>query len=308
MAVEKFLATKPMLAVKVDDPTQLTYPLLASPKLDGIRCWTHPDNGTVARSLKPIPNDCIRAILLSVRNLCLDGELVVLDENGDIADYNTTQSEVMSRSGNPNFKFLVFDIFDWAHKPYEYRLTVLKKRLAVLERLQVQARDFIQLVPQVLIHNPSDLCKFEADMLAIGFEGSITRHLDGHYKSGRSTAKQEWLVKRKPFEDAEGEVIGFVERMHNTNEQTTNELGHQVRSHAQAGKVPAGDLGTLVLNTRQWGEVGIGSGFTAAQRETIWKHRDDYVGRIAKFKYQAFGTKDKPRIPVFIGWRNPIDL
>ena len=49
---------KPMLAVEAEDFEALTYPLLASYKLDGIRCLITVD-GPRTRSLKPVPNKYI---------------------------------------------------------------------------------------------------------------------------------------------------------------------------------------------------------------------------------------------------------
>ena len=54
--------------------------------------------------------------------------------------------------------------------------------------------------------------------------------------------------------------------------------------------------------------INNGTGFTDAQRNAIWDSRYDYLNKIVKFKYQAIGTVDKPRIPVFLGIRDPKDL
>jgi len=50
---------KPMLAGKCEQPSALRFPVLATPKLDGIRCLKI--NGrAVSRSFKPISNTFIR--------------------------------------------------------------------------------------------------------------------------------------------------------------------------------------------------------------------------------------------------------
>jgi DNA ligase-1 len=50
----------------------------------------------------------------------------------------------------------------------------------------------------------------------------------------------------------------------------------------------------------------IGSGFSAADRIRLWK--DKPIGRIVKYKSQPVGVKDKPRFPVFLGFRDEKDL
>ena len=53
------LIEKPMLSATCKDSSQLVYPVLVTPKLDGIRCLVK-DTGVVSRTLKPIPNKYIR--------------------------------------------------------------------------------------------------------------------------------------------------------------------------------------------------------------------------------------------------------
>jgi DNA ligase-1 len=147
------------------------------------------------------------------------------------------------------------------------------------------------------------LLKLEAEMLEQGYEGLILR--DGHapYKMGRSTVKEGYLLKLKRFTDAEFEVIGFEERMHNANEASTNELGRTKRSSCMAGLEGRGDLGALVVRRAGGLVFNVGTGLNDADRQEIWNHQDKYLGQMAKVKYFAIGMKDAPRHPVFLGWR-----
>ena len=54
-------------------------------------------------------------------------------------------------------------------------------------------------------------------------------------------------------------------------------------------------------------EFKIGTGFKADLRQWIWDHRDLYKGRVVKYKSQPHGSKDRPRLPVFLGFRDAID-
>ena len=55
-------------------------------------------------------------------------------------------------------------------------------------------------------------------------------------------------------------------------------------------------------------EFEIGSGFDDAIRAEIWADKDNYIGKILRYKYFPVGSKDRPRFPVFQGFRDPIDL
>ncbi len=136
----------------------------------------------------------------------------------------------------------------------------------------------------------------------------MTRSISGLYKQGRSTPKQQWLMKVKRFSDAEGVVVRLKELMINQNERKLNELGQMARTQGKAAMVAADTMGAMILDTKEWGKVTIGSGFSAAQREEIWKNAEDYIGKTVTFKYQASGMKDMPRFPTFKGFRDGDDL
>src|SRR4051812_44778849 len=97
------MITKPMLAVAAEDLTALKFPLLATPKLDGIRCVVV-GGKAMSRSFKPIPNDWVRS---EIERTCpdgFDGEIMIKG-----ADFNAAQSQIMSRDGKPDFEYHVFD-------------------------------------------------------------------------------------------------------------------------------------------------------------------------------------------------------
>ena len=68
---------KPMLAATVSDEP-LSYPLLASVKLDGVRALVV-DGVVMGRSLKPIPNKHVQRLFGHTQLNGLDGELIVGD-------------------------------------------------------------------------------------------------------------------------------------------------------------------------------------------------------------------------------------
>ena len=288
---------KPLLAYTVKDIAALKFPVLASPKLDGIRCLIHNDQ-PVSRSLKPIPNQYIQDELAYYPDF--DGELLVGDPLSPAA-FNKSTSGIMSHSGNPDFTFWVFD---WVkagteHLPFRSRLRSVRMALEIFKCLPR-----VKLVEHTLVEGPKDLVALEARYVGLGYEGLMVRDPDGPYKFGRSTERQGLLGKIKRFADTEGTIVGFEELRHNENTPRANKLGYQERSSAQVGQVPGNTLGALVVSHPDWAETfGIGTGFTADERFTLWQDRDILKGQRVKFKHQPSGAQDKPRFPVYIGLR-----
>ena len=285
---------KPLLAYTVKNPDALRFPVLVSPKLDGIRCVIHNDQ-PVSRTLKPIPNRFIQSELGFYPPF--DGELMVGDPL-DPAAFNKSTSGIMSHDGEPDFTYWVFDYVEAAflHMSFETRLMMAKETIKHWPRAK--------LVPHIKANNAEELMSLEAHYVGLGYEGVMVRVPWGTYKFGRSTESQGLLGKVKRFEDTEGTIVGYEELMHNENEATVNNLGYQERSTAQAGQVPGNTLGALRVSHPDFDETfGIGTGFTADERFTLWQIRDTLKGQSVKFKHQPAGAKDRPRFPSYLGLR-----
>lgn len=287
---------KPMLASPAGKVLQL--PALLSPKLDGIRCLVI-DGVAVGRSLKPLPNKHVQQLFGKPEFNGLDGELIVGEPVGQDV-FQRTSSGVMSIDGEPLVAFHVFDDF--------IETGGFQRRLHTAHRRVHKKSGFVA-VPHAKVAHEEDVFAWEEQYLALGYEGVMLRHPDGPYKHGRSTAKEGWLLKVKRFDDAEAQVIGFSELMHNTNEAKRNKLGHLERSSHRAGKVGKQMLGALAVKDLRTGiEFDIGTGFTADQRQVLWAARQNLLGKVVKYKSQPTGVKEKPRFPVFLGFRSTVDM
>jgi len=286
---------KPMLAALCEDVTKLRYPVIASPKLDGIRALVI--NGQlVSRTLKPIPNRYVQKLFSSLPE-GTDGELICGAANQD--PYRRTVSAVMSEDGEPDVSFHVFDNFKISGG--------FRERYAQVEKLRGQFNVIVVLHERM--ENSDQLIVFEDKCVEMRFEGAMIRSIDGPYKFGRSTAKEGYLLKLKRYRDSDAEIIGTYELMHNGNEATTNALGRTERSSHQANKTGLDSLGGFELRDVHSGvEFKCGTGLTAADREQMWGMRDDLVGQIIKYKYFPVGSKEKPRHPVFLGMRSRLDV
>jgi DNA ligase-1 len=287
---------RPMLAHTIEDTAQVQYPVLVSQKLDGIRCLII-DGVAVSRSLKPIRNEYVQSIIGRAEYNGLDGELIVGDAYATDC-YRVTNSGVMSKDGEPDFFYYIFDRWDDTRG--------FADRYASLRRHNQFRR--IAIVPHKWAYSEEDLLYIEETHLKLGAEGVMVRSLNGPYKQGRSTTKEGTLGKLKRFFEEEYEVVGFDERMRNENQATINELGYTERSSHKDNKTGRGDLGALVLRTKEGVVFRCGTGFDDELRYHIWYNQDNYLSSLVKVKSFSIGVKDAPRFPVFVGFRAKEDL
>jgi DNA ligase-1 len=289
---------KPMLLPRESpDLNSLHSPIYVTPKLDGIRCLFK-DGVALSRTLKPIPNISIQewAAKHTSKLHGMDGELIVGPATSPTV-YRDTNSFVMSYDKVGEFYFYHFD---WWNEPYHYE-----------QRVEGYIRDLPSNYRKVMHMKATDadhVLQLEEQCLEKGYEGVILRNPQGMYKYGRCTIKEANAFKLKRFEDAEAVIIGFEEEMHNGNDAETNELGRTKRSTAAAGLHGKGTLGAFICKTRDGVEFKIGSGFDAEDRRSLWERKSDLLGYIVKYKHFPIGVKDKPRHPIFLGFRNQIDM
>lgn len=306
--------SKPMLAGRVKSLTDLDYPVIASPKLDGIRCITiaNPRGGVnaVTRNWKLVPNRFIRAWLEEHIPIGFDGELMVHGA------FNEVSSAIMSEEGEPNFFYAVFDyVKDSASTPFTQRVEDLKAAAKKIQpdslssRINDSVESHLWVVPQIRINDSVELKAYLDKCLAEGFEGLCVRTPNSPYKSGRSTENEAYLLKIKLFDDDEAVVTDMVAQMHNTNEAKQDAFGNTERSSAKAGLVATQKLGALQVKDLKTGiQFEIGTGFNDAQRMEYWANQNKYIGKIVKYSHQGVGINQKPRFPVFLGFRDPHDM
>jgi len=288
-----------MLASPIESIKSLKYPLLASIKLDGIRALKI--NGKlVSRTFKAIPNNYIRSIVEKELPDGIDGELVVGNS------FQDSSSGVMSRDGQPDF---IFYVFDWVNgdvnEPFQQRFARLQQYMLS----EHKNSSHFKLLTHKLIMNSEEMALYEESAVAEGHEGVMVRSVNGPYKCGRSSSKEGYLLKIKRFEDSEAEIIGFEEQMHKTNEAEEDNFGRTKRSRVAEGLVPAGILGTFTVrdvNTKV--TFSIGTGLNNSQRVVFWKQKTSLLGKVIKYKYQPTGILEAPRFPVFLGFRDPSDM
>lgn len=303
---------QPMLACREKpDLSKLKYPVLVSPKLDGIRALII-DGVVMSRSLKPIPNRHVQKLFGHVEYNGYDGELIV----GSPTDKNclqNTNSGVMTIEGEPDVVYHVFDMWDMPRAAFESRIEGVYTA--------VDGQRSMVCVHHEACQNFEDVERLEAEYVRLGYEGLMIRSLGGLYKHGRTTMKEATFFKLKRWEDDEAVIIDVRELEHNDNEKTQDAFGRAKRSSHKANKRAGGTMGELVVSrlckNEETGAVediddvqfNIGTGFSKEQRAWFWVHREALVGEVICFKhFNITGVVNRPRNPVFKSLRSKIDL
>ena len=299
---------KPMLAATCDDITGVNYPVMVSPKLDGYRCIIH-EGVALSRNLKPFPNEVVQQVFGTHDLNGFDGELIVGTPFG--TDVWNRSAGVMKKGTTPDVMLYPFDmIVEGMGFQDRYR--------EMLRRADASGVVRIAPVPHFTVHTPEELMEREEAFITRGYEGIMIRSISGAYKYGRSTLREGGLLKFKRWFDTEARVIGVVEQMANTNEATVDALGRTKRSSAKAGKVGKGTMGALFvefdahkgtpMRSVKTVRFELGTGFDDAQRAAIWANPNSVIGEYVTFKYQSLGVDGAPRFPVFLRFRDPLDL
>lgn len=294
---------KPMLSATLTEELfpKLRFPLLVSPKLDGVRCivW---EGVAYSRNAKPIRNHFVQKWAKGHHGL--DGELIVGSPTSPLC-LNTTQSGVMAFEGEPDFRFHLFDAVE-GDDAFELRMRqvqdemgaevgivcVLHEWTSTLEELQWREEKYVQ----------------------DGYEGMMLRSPNGPYKHGRSTMREQYLMKLKRFVDGEAVVTGLEEGTRNDNVLQRDELGRAKRSTHAENLVGNGMVGTILAHDKKWGPLRIAPGIMPHHERAGWwqKHMrvlqnkeqwDTLLGKTIHWRSFGYGVKDKPRFPRFYGVR-----
>jgi DNA ligase-1 len=291
---------KPQLAIDINKVKTLPNELMCSAKYDGIRT-TFFSGIAYSRSLKLIPNLYIQAFAKKHADVLhgLDCELII--GNPFAKDvFSQSTSGCMRIQGEPEFTIYAFDLY--------LPSTPFKERYKLLSDLVLRSG-----VPNLVlvVHTPleaSEISTHEAAALAQGAEGLMLRDANAQYKCGRSGTRNPELMKVKSFTDEEFLIVGYEPKYHNANEPKKNELGRTARSTSKDGMIALDTLGAFVLQTKDNRQFNVGSGFTEEMRKNLWDIRGSLIGKWCKIKHFLIGQVDVPRLPIFLGIRDEIDM
>ena len=211
----------PMLALKLEPTTKLTFPRYIQPKLDGIRYTirckpleetpkgiTGNDGCEViirSRNNTDAPffhhiRDAISKIAYLLGNVCLDGEMyspeLTFNEISGTCASKKISPEISLRS--LKLKYYIFDCYFPDKQSMDF-----KDRYAFLKQLSLQ--DPLLLVDCLIVNSRDEITARHKHYVEDGYEGIMIRSLTGAYKLGSRSSN---LLKYKDFTDEEFKIIG----------------------------------------------------------------------------------------------------
>lgn len=290
-------------------PESLTYPLMASLKYDGNRCLLM-DGSFYSRTMKAQPNRNLRDHLGELVNLAVKHQLIF---DGELwspeIPFNELQS-IIRAEDKPipsHVQFYLFDMMD--HEEWGCCDTPFIDRYHRLEDFwAAHTPAHTKLVIQAVVDNPGMVRGMYNVALADGFEGVMLRSLNGGYKHGRATTKEGLIYKMKPFETADAVIIGYEQQKAVKDDavRTVNELGRTARTSKAEDHTLVDNMGALRVRDEQGREfnLGWGKGWSISRRHQLWKSRASLIGQWVEYRYMAVGTKDLPRLPQLIRFRD----
>jgi len=298
---------KPQLAPneKVDLST-LSYPLLASTKLDGIRCIFYKGQ-ILSRSLKQIQNKQLREKFEAIRkysedcDIILDGEIYSPELSFQAITHFVMTKDLGDESIPESLKFYCFDFLS----PEDLGLnTTFVFRLSFVFEVASKFSDLIIPVLHIKVNNVEDINNYFEEVLKDGYEGLILRNPKSYYKFGRGTIKEGIIFKVKPFVTFDAKITG-VEQSTEVNEDAekkTNELGRSVTSKKKD------DRHLIEKASAFWVDyegkpLKVVLAMTDPEKVAVWANRDGLIGKTIEYKGMLVGSKDVPRHPVMIRYR-----
>jgi DNA ligase-1 len=217
----------------------------------------------------------------------LDGEVV-----GNTFQELMRQARRKENVSAEDSVFHVFDIIPLADFKRGHWNAQLSKRIALLETMKpaFDKMPNMELLPHLQVdldthEGNNQLERYAKDMVAAGFEGIMIKNLDAPYLCKRSTDWMKW----KPTITVDLEVIGLEEG----TGRNKNRLGALVCNGVDDGK-------EITVNA--------GSGFSDAERDSLWADRNLIVGRTVEILADAItqnqdGTYSL-RFPRFVRFRD----
>ena len=243
-----------------------------SRKLDGVRCICRKENDIVtflSRSGKEFLTlgNLENEILKIKGNFILDGEICMVDENGN-EDFQGIMKQIRKKNHQiDNPKFFVFDYLTLEEFDNQIGTTPLVERLKTGYDLLPESIDCsrLEFLPQEQISNEGQFTEMAKDAEEAGFEGIMVRKNVG-YEGKRSHN----LLKVKKFHDAEYTVLDAI----NGNIRWT-ENGKQVEREC---------LSSIIIEHKGC-KVSVGSGFSKEQREMYYESPQDIIGKTVTIQY-----------------------
>jgi DNA ligase-1 len=278
----KNCAISPMLAKKyTDQKKKLTFPCAVSEKLDGCRCASVNDGGSillVSRTKKEF--NFLYTVRTHLKTILSNGHRLDGELYSHTIPFNKIISIVRQKSKASEhdsiIEYWIYDIPE-VGDTYEERVKKIKGYEAVYNNLYPNPHDrVLRFVYYELASKEEDIKAIHDKYIAIGYEGAMIRVLNSQYEFSRSSS----LLKYKEFHDEEFKVVG-----------------------ATQGK--GGDIGTVIFEciTNEGEVFNVRPRGSVAKRRWQYDNKEMYIGQKLTVRFQYDGEythQTKPRFGVGI--------
>jgi len=244
---------------------------LASRKLDGVRCIIRKEDGVIkAYSRQGKEFETLDNVINEVKkipgNFVLDGEVCIVDENGN-ENFQDVMKEIRRKNHTiVNPKMFVFDMLTLQEFDGQQGDMELYNRYedSMVVNLYCN-KDIIQVLGQEFIPNVDYFNKLNDEAINAGHEGIMIRKNTG-YKGKRSKD----ILKVKQMHDAEYTVTGIE----------TGTVRYLVD-----GKEVEEEMVSNIIIEHKGNKVGVGSGFSIDQRKQYYKDNSKILGKTVTVQY-----------------------
>jgi bifunctional non-homologous end joining protein LigD len=282
---------KPMLATAVSDLGKLHYDKMwaLEPKMDGIRVLVSADPVTrcvsyQTRNGHPLPSLALLSpVVLKLADAV--GKAVTFDCEATAGDdfFSGVGHLTQKAEATDLARLTVFDV-PWvdgwgasSEVPYSLRRECLETMFSKAELTgdDDQKVALIQVVDIITTSTLVDMAdSLLADALDAGWEGLMVKDVDAPYLSGRRS--RAW-IKLKGKQTYDCRVVGF-----------------------QPGKGRLDGSAGALLVCYQGKTIAVAGGLTDAQRQDIYDHPENWVGKIAEVECQQLTPSGSMRHPSII--------
>ena len=255
--------TIPIMLLKTYNKKKTTLPLLAAPKLDGVRGRFF--NGKIySRSRKRIIGlDHIEEELSKLGN-DFDGEIIVPK-----AIFDDSSGLIRNKKPVPEAEIHIFDIPDPNFDK--------KTRLHLMNDGRFhETASCIKIIKHKWIDYERELEQYYQSQLKLGYEGIVLYNPNSLYQDKRS---YDWM-RLVPLNNVDVECTGIFEG--------------SGKYEFNAGGIYVDFNGV---------EVKVGTGFSDGDRKKMWEDQNHYIGLIAEIEFKEVTKKGSMRQPRFKCWR-----
>lgn len=291
----------------------IKYPILASYKLDGIRCIFYKGE-MLSRSLKPIQNKQLREKFKPLidysreHNIILDGEIYSPEltfqaitkfvMTKDFTDQKTIKKHGKVLTIPEHLKYYAFDTVGKSDGAFEVGFN---QRLLNLTPDMGNFKEIVTVVKHEYLSSKEEVEQYFETALEEGYEGLILREPNGRYKCGRGTLKEGLIYKLKKFIDFDGKIIDVIQSTEaNVDaEKTINELNRSVTSKKKGDRHFI-EKASAFLVQYEGNQLKVVIAMSDKEKKEVWYNKKYYIGKWITYKGMLIGAKNVVRHPVFL--------